>query len=61
MKKQNIAMIKEKTQEEVEVLRDKRLRSGRSKSAGEIEKYFYCRNRRTGEPKYHYQCRCEEE
>ena len=60
MKKQNIAWIQEKTKEEVEVLRDKLLRSGRIKNAGEIEKYIYCRNRRTGEPIYHYQCRCEE-
>ena len=59
MKKQ-AAWIQEKTKEEVEVLRDKLLKSGRIKSAGEIEKYIYCRNRKTGEPIYHYQCKCEE-
>ena len=59
MKKQ-AAWIQEKTKEEVEVLRDKLLKSGRIKSAGEIEKYIYCRNRKTGEPIYHYQCECEE-
>ena len=60
MRKQNIAWIQEKKKEEVEVLRDKFLKSGRIKNAGEIEKYIYCRNRRTGEPIYHYQCKCEE-
>lgn len=60
MKKQNIAWIQEKTKEEVEAVRDKLLQSKKIKSAGEIEKYIYCRNRKTGEPIYHYQCECEE-
>ena len=60
MKKQNIAWIQEKTKEEVEAVRDKFLQSKKIKSAGEIEKYIYCRNRKTGEPIYHYQCECEE-
>ena len=60
MKKQNIAWIQEKTKEEVESVRDKLLQSKKIKSAGEIEKYIYCRNRKTGEPIYHYQCECEE-
>ena len=59
MKKQ-VAWIQEKTKEEVEAIRDKFLKSGRVKSAGEIEKYVYCRNRKTGELIYHYQCKCEE-
>ena len=60
MKKQNIAWIQEKTKEEVEVLRDKLLQSRKIKNAGEIEKYIYCRNRKTSEPIHHYQCKCEE-
>ena len=59
MKKQ-AAWIQEKTKEEVEAVRDKFFKSGKIKSAGEIEKYIYCRNRKTGEPVYHYQCKCEE-
>ena len=60
MKKQNIAWVQEKTKEEVEAVRDKFLKLGRIRSAGTIEKYVYCRNRKTGEPIYHYQCECEE-
>ena len=60
MKEQNVAWIQEKTKEEVEIMRDKLLQSGKIKSAGKVEKYIYCRNRKTHEPIYHYQCKCEE-
>ena len=55
-----MAWIQEKTKEEVEIMRDKLLQSGKIKSAGKVEKYIYCRNRKTHEPIYHYQCKCEE-
>ena len=48
-----------KTKEEVEILRDKLLQSGKIKSVGKVEKYIYCRDRKTHEPIYHYQCECK--
>ena len=54
-----MAWIQEKTKEEVEILRDKLLQSGKIKSAGKVEKYIYCRDRKTHEPIYHYQCECK--
>ena len=55
----NMAWIQEKTKEEVETLRDKLLQSGKIKSVGKVEKYIYCRDRKTHEPIYHYQCECK--
>lgn len=55
-----MAWIQEKTEQEVKSLRGMFLQSGRIRSAGEIEPYIYCRNRKTGKPVYHYQCKVEE-
>ena len=54
-----MAWIQEKTKEEVETLRDKLLQSGKIKSAGKVEKYIYCMDRKTHKPIYHYQCECK--
>ena len=54
-----MAWIQEKTKEEVEILRYKLLQSGKIKSAGKVEKYIYCMDRKTHKPIYHYQCECK--
>ena len=54
-----MAWIQEKTKEEVETMRDKLLQSGKIKIVGKVEKYIYCRDRKTHEPIYHYQCECK--
>ena len=54
-----MAWIQEKTKEEVENLRDKLLQSGKITKAGKVEKYIYCRDRKSGKPIYHYQCECK--
>ena len=35
------------------------IETGKIKSAGKVEKYIYCMDRKTHEPIYHYQCECK--